>query len=364
MNIKFKGTDEQYALASAMSSRNKTEATNALEIFAALAGPIVSQVLDQADVTSMLYRTETFSENEPREIDVDELAGKGVGFIQAFQQNMPGGLASSLIPGGETITFSPITLGSAVSWLKRLARSRRGLSIIERALKRMAQEILVQQNLNRINPILTGAANSTYGGYANVIATPTTAGIFQINDLNNMMIRMRRLNGSWLNGTPTLDQGKMTDIFVSPEIAGQIRSVSYQPQNTRASNSTPAANLTAMPLPDATREKILSGGGLPELFDVTIHELNELGPVNGAWNILFDTAYSGSYAPATQDLVIGIDMARDSFVRAVIAEDGGGTVQVYPDDQFVDRSKKVGVWGETQEAPLNLDSRGIVLQIV
>ncbi len=365
MNIKFKGTEDQYALASAMSSRNKVEATNALEIFAALAGPIVSQVLDQADVTSSLYRTEVFSENEPREIDVDELAGKGQNFIRVWSQSIAGGLSTSLVPGGETITWSPYTLNSAVSWLKRLARSRRGLSIIERALKRMAQEILVYQNLNRINPILTAAAQASTNGVINVLA-PTTASVFQINDLNNMMIRMRRLNGSWLNGgTPEISQGKLTDIFVSPEVAGQIRSMSYQGQNTRGVPNSDES--TVLGLPDSTREKILAGGGLPELFNVTIHELNELGPVNGAWNVLFDAAYSGSsptYDAATQDLVIGIDLTRDAFVRPVIAEEGAGAVRVFPDDQFVDRSKKVGVYSELEESSVVLDSRGIVALVV
>ena len=357
MKIKFKKTEEQLSLARAMVSKSKAEAQEALEAFASIGSAVISKVLDQADVTSMIYTTEEFSENDPQVIEIDLYAGKDQNEVRVTSQRVAGGLATSEVQGYETVPFTTYDLFSAVSWTKRFARGARGLDIAAKGLARMAQEILSLQNLNRIQPVLSVLASATTNGQAHFINS-TTADVFQLDDLNRLITLMRRINVSWdKGGTPDPTVGKLTDLLVSPEIMEQIRAFSYQPMNTRGVPNSDES--TAVPLPDATREAILRGGGLPELFNVTLHELNELGD-GRLWNTLFDTYYGGSFTSATDQALIGLDLNREAYIRPVVTEEGRGQVTVEPDDQFVNRAKKIGFTAEVHEGALCLDNRGTV----
>jgi hypothetical protein len=107
----------------------------------------------------------------------------------------------------------------------------------------------------------------------------------------------------------------------------------------------------------------MSNGGLPELFNATLHELNELG-LGAEWNLLFDAQYSGSFNPASDEVVLGFDFTQSNYVRPVISEEGSGAVQTSADDQFVARQEKVGVYSSLQESAVVTDGRGAVALIV
>lgn len=372
MKIKFKKTEEQLALVAKMNSKNKVESLEAQEAFAGVASKVISKVNEQADVTSMIYTTEEFSENSPQVIEVDLWSGKDQNEVRVWSQKMAGGLASSEVPGYETVPFTTYELESAVHWTKRFAKGARGLDVAAKALGRMAQELLSLQNLNRIQPVLSTLANVTTNSNDHILAA-TTTNVFQLDDLNRLMTLMRRINVSWdKGGTPTNGVGRLTDLLISPEIMEQVRGFAYNPMNSRLGPTPAGATIanftstTAVPLPDAVRENILRGGGLPELFDVTLHELNELGD-GMLWNTIFDNYYSGSapsFTGASDQIVIGLDLNREDFVRPVIIEEGSGSVSVEPDDQYVGRSGKIGFWSKVQEGALCLDGRGLIGLVV
>lgn len=53
-------------------------------------------------------------------------------------------------------------------------------------------------------------------------------------------------------------------------------------------------------------------------------------------------------------------MNREAYIRPVIAEEGQGAVTVEPDDQFVNRAKKIGFTAEVHEGALCIENRGTV----
>jgi hypothetical protein len=163
------------------------------------------------------------------------------------------------------------------------------------------------------------------------------------------MTLVKRINTSYAGGTTTDSYG-LTDLFVSPEIKADIRSFAYQPFTTGGGTN----------LPDAAREEIYRGAGTESLYGVSIHELVELG-VDGKYNALF-TAFKGqqTFDAAHQELVVGLDLSREAFIRPIARQaESGGTFTVLPDDQFVARSEKTGFYGSLEEGRVCIDARAI-----
>lgn len=357
--IKFKKNTEQVELVKAMGSKKRAESLEAMEIFAAEIGKVIGEVIDQADVTSMLYTTLELSDSDTPEIPVDPNNGDLAGEMKIWQQNIAGGLGTNLIAGGETVPFTYYSLYSAISWLKRLLRAGR-LDYVAKGINRLAQEILVQQNLNRIVPILASVATATSNNLSHVI-TATTTNLFQLDDINNLIVRLKLLNAAWTGGTGVNSAGNLSDLFISPGIMAQIRGFTYNPVNTRGVPNSDES--TALPMDDFSRAKLMNGGGLPVLFNATLHELNELG-LGAAWNVLFDAQYSGSFDPANDEVVLGFDMSQENYIRPVVTEEGSGSVQTFADDQFVARQEKAGLYGHVQEGAVVTDARASVALIV
>jgi hypothetical protein len=162
---------------------------------------------------------------------------------------------------------------------------------------------------------------------------------------------------------------------------GDIRGFAYQPMNTVAgvtgSTGTPAGSTVGIPLPDDVRSAIFRGAGTMSIFDKFLTELVELGQ-GAKYNTLFDdlagatswTKLDGSGGAAFDggssgdELIVGLDLTRGTFLRPVEVGENGGQVQVLPDNQWVDRSDKVGFYAHLQEGRVALDARavsGIVL---
>ena len=124
------------------------------------------------------------------------------------------------------------------------------------------------------------------------------------------------------------------------------------------------------------REQIYKGAGMSEIFGVTINTLNELG-ASQKYNALFDTfasstgyldidgANSTTFAVATDEIVVGVDLSREAFIRPVAQQsEGGGTFTTLPDDQFLARHEKVGFYGFLEEGRVCLDARAVAGIIV
>ena len=77
---------------------------------------------------------------------------------------------------------------------------------------------------------------------------------------------------------------------------------------------------------------------------------------------MFD-AVKGSHAftSGTDELMVGLDLSKESFIRPVARQaESGGTFTVLPDDQFVARSEKTGFYGSLEEGRVCIDARAVV----
>ena len=154
--------------------------------------------------------------------------------------------------------------------------------------------------------------------------------------------------------------------------------VAVAPINTLAPNGT-AVGSTSQPiaLPDAERMAMFNNGGINEFYGVAITEIYEMG-LGKRFNDIFDnvagsTDYlnhgsitaSSVFDGTAEEIIVGIDRSRDSLLRAVATDsDTGSSFSLEADDQFVNRQKRIGYFGDMEEGIMILDVRALVGLIV
>jgi hypothetical protein len=352
MKLKLKNTPEQIELVKAMGSRDNAVAAEANQAFAAFLGPVVAKVLLQAATASAIYTDLPYDEDDRPSIPLDLWYDGGEGYVTTWSQSVAGGLPTSTVEGFAEMKVATYRLDSAVSFLKRYARRGR-LDVVSKAVERMANEVLVKQERNAWAVALKTLAES-----GNVLNTDETTVTFTLDILNRLMTQVKRINRSYAGGTTT-DAYGLTDLFVSPEVKEDIRSFAYQPVAiTTTANALPTNNVLTN-LPDGVREDIYRAAGTQEIYGVTIHDLIELG-AGQKYNSLFKEFYSGTFTAASDELIVGLDLTKDAFVRPVARQaESGGTFTALPDDQFVARSEKIGFYGFLEEGRACVDSRAV-----
>ena len=385
MEIKLKNTPEQVELIKAMGSKNSQVAREATEAIAAFLAPVIKKVLMTAGTASTIYRDVEFDEDSDPSIPLDLFYNEGAGYVSVWSQSQAGGMPTSQIEGMKEVKFGTYRLDSAVSFNKKYARKSR-LDVVSKAIERMVNEVLVKQERNAwavILKALSEAYTPVYAGgqsvqttYGHTIAA-TAAGKFLLNDLNNLIVRIKRINESYSGNTPVQPYSHgITDLYVSPEIKAQVRAFAYNPIATDSANAAPWA--ATQFLSDDLRNEIFKSAGMQSIYGVNIVELIEFGN-SQKYNSLFGTfAGSGNSASqiqgqnsgptwsssATQQICVGIDNTRGAFVRPVAVQaESGGTFSVLPDGQFDmygSRVQKVGFYGFLEEGRVCLDARSTV----
>lgn len=385
MKLKLKNTPEQVELIKKIGSRNGLEAAEALETLAAFVGPIIQKVLSQAGTASYIYKDMEYNEDDSPSYPLDLYYNENAGLVSVWSQSTAGGLPTNYIDQPvQELKLNTYRLDSAVSFNKKYARKAR-LDVVSGALDRMGQEVLIKQEKNAWAVILKALANGTtlngrsapfYGSTAE-----TTNGLrhviraagstFTLADLNDLMVRIKRINVSFANGTPSDFQAKgLTDLFVSPEIKAQIRAFSFNP-------IFPQSGTAQSQLPNDVRQQIFNAAGMETIFGVGITELIEFG-VGQKYNSLFSafagsnsysrldgTTSAGAFAGSTTQILVGLDLSRDAFVRPVsTSAESNGQFSVLPDDQFVSRAEKTGFYGFLEEGRVCIDARAITGLIV
>ena len=355
MKLRLKNTAEQVELVKAMASREGSVAREATEAFAAFLGPVVNRVLMQAATASAIYTDLPFDEDDSPSIPLDLWHDGAEGYVTTWSQTVAGGLPSSVVEGFSEMKVNTYRLDSAVSFLKRYARRGR-LDVVSKAVERMANEVLVKQERNAWAVVLKTLADSNNVLSVNVgSATPV---VFSLDMLNRLMTQVKRINRSYAGGTTT-DAYGLTDLFVSPEVKEDIRAFAYQPVSITSTTDKLPANNVLTNLPEGVREDIYRGAGTQEIYGVTIHDLIELG-AGQKYNTLFGNFYTTNYTASSDELLVGLDLTKDSFVRPVARQaESGGTFTALPDDQFVARSEKIGFYGYLEEGRACVDSRAV-----
>lgn len=364
MQIKLKNTPQQVELVKALGSKNKLTSMEAQEALADFIAPVAREVIEKAGTANLIYTQETYNEDDQPSVPLDLYYNDSVDFVQVWQQNIAGGVPTSQVYGVDEMLVATYRLDSAVSMLKKYARKSR-IDVVSKTISKMLNEVLIKQERNQWSILLKALAEALdVDGNTNLIAS-TTANVFQIDDLNRLFTKARRVNAAFNAGTPVASASRgLTDLFVAPETLEDIRSFAYEPMNTRAIPNTDES--TAVPLPDAIRQKIFETPNVPEIYGVLIHEVLEFGD-DRVYNNLFDTFYSGTpaFAGATDTLVLGVDKGRGSCIKLVAQNaDSGDTFVAVPDDQFLSRSEKIGWFGSVEQGNVVVDARSLIGVIV
>ncbi len=372
LKIEFKRTEKQLELCRKLGSKNKLESMAAAEAIAeVLASPIL-QVIEQAPVISNLFTTLTFDAGTPATIPLDPYFDiRQRNFLQVWNQAQPGGPATNFVQGNSELYVQVYPIESAVSMNKNLLRATR-LDYLAASMTRLVQEVLLVQEVNAANILMASIpgtridGNSANTATSNLIVNRSnTAGVFQLDDLNTIMIGYDRTVASWVGGTPVNEKREISDLLGSPEWVGQIRAIAYQPSNTRQGAVTTQGG-SSIPAPESVREEIFRGGGLPTIFDVNLHKIYELG-VNRVYNSLFAN-YAGTLAfpgnnnttavafnPYAEQIVVGLNQEMFDLVR-LRQNEGNSEFNLIAEDMPI-RTDKLSWFGGLTEGYCSVDGR-------
>ncbi len=379
MKIEFKKDNvEQLALIRQMGDKNPAKAREAQEAFATLLMAPLGSVYLQADTTSLVYRDLHFDEDTDPTFPLEIFADVPVGYFTIWSQAMPGGLPTNTVvqPISE-YRFTTYKLDSAISYLAKYARNTR-LPVIERALERLVNEILIKTQTIAWSVLFAALAGAVHNGRPHIFQSETP-GVFTLDDYNKLLTFFKRLNKSFVGGTPVGGATRPTDMIISPEMMEKFRAMAYNPINTKAPTGiTPTAASGVVTLPDAQRAALYSGAGVPEFYGINLIELLELGP-GQPYNALLDAYIDGkaipfidpnvagteTFDPATKDFVLILDATKDFAWRAIQDDaDTGSVFTLQPDDQWVQRSEKIGQYGAIQEGRIITDTRPMIGMVV
>lgn len=369
MRIEIENTEDQLELIKAIASKDPQVAYEAKAAVADIVAPVISKVINTAPTVSNFYRTVGFGEDENPSMPLDLLHNiTGEDYIRVHSQTVAGGLSSNeLFPPSDELKFKTYSLDSAWSVDKKFARKGR-LDVISAIFTRMAQEFLLKQEKTATNQLLGAlvAADTNVGAGAaagNHVISAGTANQLQIDDFNNLITLSKRMFSSYSSGTPTTGtRVGITDLVMSPEMTEEIRGMAYQPVNTR-SGAVATSGASSIPATEQMRNEIMDSAGLAQIFGIGIVEILEMG-VNQRYNKIFDAVNTAAGSPVTftqanDEIVLGIDRSNpDALIRPAITEEGLSTeVSMTPDDQFVDRQKKTGWYGQIEEGRVITEDR-------
>lgn len=376
MKITLKRTPEQIELVKAMASKNRAIANEAQVALAEFIGPVLAEVINNAPTLSNLFTSLQFNADDNPSIPLDLYYDVNAeDYITVYSQSAAGGLPQNqVLPTVSEMKIHTYTLDSALSFDKRYAAKSR-LDVISKTFTRLAQEILFKQEKTSANLLLGALAAAQTNGKKHV-QRANTNGRFLLADLNELFTLAKRINTSFLGGTPDARQGRgITDIIVSPEVVQELRAMAYNPINTKGSpaGGTAADGIAA---PEDMRAAIYNSAGIPEFYGVGIMEINELGR-GQRFNTIFDTvagstAYtkadatsSAVFDGAAEEIIIGLDRGRESLIRAVAVDsENGSEFSLTADDQYSVRQQKIGYFGSLEEGRMVLDTRALVGKIV
>lgn len=377
LKIDFARTDEQKALVKKMGSKNKLESMAASEALAAVLSRPILQVIEQAPVISNLYTTLTYDAGTPAVIPLDPYWDvRARNFLMVWTQSQPGGTAMNFTQGQTDLYVQTYPIYSEVAMNKNWLRAG-NIDYLAANLTRIVQEVLLVQETNSAFVLFNSLANARIdGNSANTatnnltLARAASAGVFQLDDFNTMMIGYDRTTASWIGGTPVNDRRSLTDILGSPEWMGQIRSIAYQPQNTRQ-GSYQTSGGSSIAAPESVREEIFRSAGIPTLYDVNLHKVYEMG-VGRVYNTVFGNAIgsiglpgfgtgfgggnTSQFSPSSEQIVVGLNSEMFDLARLRMTEENSEFALV-ADDSFNVRSDKLGYWGSLQEGYVSIDGR-------
>ncbi len=364
MNITLKRTEEQVELVKAMASKNRDTAYEAQAALAAFLAPVLAEVINNAPTISNLFKTLSFSPDDNPSIPLDLYTDiNDEDYVQVYSQSVPGGLPTSTVqPSFSEMKVTTYRLDSAVSFDRKFASKSR-MDVVGKTFARVAQEILLKQERTSANLIMGALAKAETNGNKHIIDCGTDGRVL-LDDFNRMLTLAKRIHTSWSGGSPVARRGGVTDLIVSPEVVQELRTIAYNPINTKGGVAVAGADAdnggaTAIPATDDMRNQIYNSAGIPEFYGVNIMEINEMG-IGQKFNKVFDAVSTDLTDGSGEELMLGLDRSMDSLMKVVALDAESGTeMSLLADDQYSVRQQKIGYYGSLEEGRVCLDDRAL-----
>ena len=385
MKITIKRTEDQLALVRAMGSNNREEAYEAQAAVANLIGPVINEVINNANTIGNLFSTLTYEWDDNPSLPLDlfhDITDED--YINVWSQHVAGGLPyNQVFPAHNELKFNTYTLDSALAFDRKYARKAR-LDVVSKTFTRMAQEVMLKQERTAFN-VLASALIKGNGTDNKRIISSFNEDRLILDDLNRLITKSKRINSSWAGGTPVGGaQTGVTDLIVSPEMIEKLRAMSYNPINTESGVRTvgggsDTSTESGVNAPESLRETLYNSAGMPSFYGINIIEVMEMGigqrfnkialAIDGDQSATVTSGGKGTNPDtgfsATDELLVGIDRTKESLIRPVVLDEGSSDAfNIQVDDQFSVRQEKVGYYGKLEEGRLCIDDRALVGIIV
>jgi hypothetical protein len=326
----FEPTPEMNELLVRAGSLKKEESLSATaELAKALELPLRKGVMS-GNILDGIFETIRLESGSTSEFPLDFLApGTEKDFV-AYTIPNHGRIPERHVEG-DYVMVPTYDVGASIDWLLKYARDARW-DIVGRAMSVMESQFTKKLNDDGFHTILSAGVDRNILVYDSDAAT----GVFSKRLVSLMKTVVRRNGGG--NST-SIDRGTLTDLYLSPEGIEDIRNWGVDEVD-----------------PVTRRELITQDGGLlVRIFQVNLHDLDELGEGQEYQNF-YTSDLSGSLPTGDNEIVVGLDLSRqDSFVMPVREN-----VQIFEDDTL-HRQRRAGLYGWAEHGFAVLDNRRVLL---
>ena len=232
---------------------------------------------------------------------------------------------------GDYVMVPTYDVGASIDFLLKYARDARW-DVVGRAMDVLQGQFTKKMNDDGWHTIISAGVDRNILVYD----ADASAGYFSKRLVSLMKTIMRRNGGG---NSSSINRGQLTDLYISPEGLEDIR------------------NWGVDEVDDITRRELITreGGLLTRIFQVNLHDLDELGEGQEYQNY-YSTDLGGTLPGSKKEIVVGLDLAsNDSFVMPVRQE-----VQIFEDDTL-HRQKRAGMSGWADHGFAVLDNRRVLL---
>jgi len=332
MSKMTKPDDHFIELIQRSGSVDKNEALAAQrELAVALETPLRKGVL-VGDVLAGIFEKIQMAPGSAAEFPLDLLAPGTENQHVAYTNPGHGRIPERAVEG-DYVMVPTYTVASSIDYLLRYAREARW-DVVGRAMQVLEAGFVKKMNDDGWHTLLAAGVDR------NVMVYDADAAIGQFTKrLISLMKTVMRRNAGGNSGS--LNRGKLTDIYLSPEALEDIR------------------NWGLDQVDEVTRREIYQAGddgsAITRIFGVNLHDMDELGADQEYQNFYTDQL-AGTFTGSDVELIVGLDQSSsDSFIMPVKQD-----VQIFEDDAL-HRQQRAGFYGWAEIGFAVLDNRRILL---
>ena len=232
----------------------------------------------------------------------------------AFVMPKEGAIPNRLIEGDE-VWVPTYVLANSIDWALRYSRDARW-DVVAAAMDTFRYGFVRRLNDDGWHTLISALVAN-----GRVVDAAAAAGVLTKRLLTSLLVGIKRLAGG--------RESKVTDVFLSPEALADIR------------------NWAAAELDETSRREVFTGtdpGGLPRIFGMNLHELQELGDGQRYQDYIEATTggNKSSWFSSDQEFIVGLDLTQRPQYPFImpIRED----LAVF-DDESKHRSAQMGIYG-------------------